>query len=500
MIRWVRRPGVALVAVALLAGGGVAAARATVPAAAPPAPPGPARAATHAAVRAAVAVCPDPVGTSTATTQVVATSAAALDQGGGSGSLVLSDLAAASAAGRVRGRAEQRGHGVGVGVKQTLPPLVASAAGALAPGLAATQTTRADAGDLRGLSSVACAAPATTSWFVGSGAAVGRRGRLYLTNPGTAPARVDVRLWGSSGPVTAPAGDGVTVAPGARRELALDALAPGVADLAVRVLAREGRVAAALRDTQVDGLDALGADWVPLAAPPARHVVVPGVSGGDGTRVLHLVVPGSADAIVKLSLVTPDGTFAPEGKDVLEARAGAVTDVDLGAALQGDSAAVVLDSDTPVTASLIARRRQQGSALADFSWTAATAPVGDAAVLPDAVTAASRYADLVLSAPGRAATVRLSPVTAFARRLPARTVTVPAGTTLRVPLAALTDAPSYAVVLEPLAGSGPVHAACSVSVLTTGGPLITVEPLAPVTRTVAVPSVRADLTTGSAPG
>ena len=62
----------------------------------------------------------------------------------------------------------------------------------------------------------------------------------------------------------------------------LDALAPGVTRFAVHVHARSGRIAAAVRDQQVDGLTPRGADWLPPAAAPARQQVLPGVAAGAG--------------------------------------------------------------------------------------------------------------------------------------------------------------------------------------------------------------------------
>lgn len=484
-----RRPTAALAGVVVLVSGGLTAAYASRPAP-DRAGTATAAAATRTPVQTASAVCPEPLGNVNSITRVVASAAAAAGVADSrSGTLTVTDLAAGT---RPRLTTDRPGYSVGMNVKKTLAPSLVRASGALAPGLAAIQTTRTSAGALRGLASVTCATASTTSWFVGSGAAVGRRGAVYLTNPSSTPAVVDVTLWGPKGQLTSPASTGIALGPGARKVLALDALAPGTADFGIRVHARSGRVAAALRDTEVAGLDTKGADWVPVAAEPARHVVVPGVTGGDGSRVLHVLVPGSSDAIVKLQLVTPDGSFAPEGKDVLEIPAGTVVSVDLTKVLGGDAAAVRLDADVPVTASLIARRQGKGSPLGEFSWTAATPAVGEVAVLADGSTLHGQYSDLMLSAPGAAARVRLSPRGYYGKALPARTITVPEGSTVRVPLSSVTTEAAYALLLEPQQGSGPVYAARSVSQIGSRGPLITAQPLGPVTRTVPVPGVRVD--------
>ena len=87
--------------------------------------------------------------------------------------------------------------------------------------------TRSTVDAMRGLAGTACAVPGTDFWFVGSGAVVGQRGRVYLTNPEAAPAVADITLYGPDGPIDAPAGRGVPVAAGTQEVRLLDALAPG---------------------------------------------------------------------------------------------------------------------------------------------------------------------------------------------------------------------------------------------------------------------------------
>jgi hypothetical protein len=124
-----------------------------------------------------------------------------------------------------------------------------------------------------GLASTECAVPGNDFWFVGSGAVVGRRGRLYLSNPESVPAVVDVALYGPEGPIDAPGGRGVTLAAGAQQVLKLDALAPDVERFGVHVQVRQGRVAAALR-TSRSRAHPLGADWC-RAPAPAHRLVLP---------------------------------------------------------------------------------------------------------------------------------------------------------------------------------------------------------------------------------
>jgi len=379
-------------------------------------------------------------------------------------------------------------------------PLVARGTGGSAPGMAAGMLTRSTADAMRGLAGTVCAVPGTDFWFVGSGAVVGQRGRVYLTNPEAAPAVVDVTLYGPDGPIDAPAGRGVPVDAGTQVVRLLDALAPGVTRFAVHVHARSGRIAAAVRDQQVDGLTPRGADWLPPAAAPASRQVLPGVAAGPGERLLQVVAPGDSDAIVKIRLITDSGSFAPTGLDVLEVPAGSVAQVDLAPATDAAAAAVSLDADVPVTAGVVSRTTGSTGQLTDIAYTASALPLLPATpgVVTDARTGTGVTSSLLLTAPGAEATVRLAP-------LPPATgttseVKVPAGSQVVVDLATVSTATDFALTVIPLPGSGPVLAARSVAEAETAGPMLTTEPVEPGRYTVVVPRVVADLSAGLRPG
>jgi hypothetical protein len=381
-------------------------------------------------------------------------------------------------------------------------PLVATATSGLAPGFTASMTTRSTSDDIRGLASTACTVPGNDFWFVGSGAIVGRRGRLYLSNPESVPAVVDVTLYGPGGLVDAPSGRGVTLAAGAQQVLKLDALAPDVERFGIHVQVRQGRVAAALRDQQVQGLTPMGADWVPAAQPPARRLVLPGVPAGAGERRLQIAVPGDSDAIVKVRLIGVDGSFVPSGLDVVEARAGRVSDIDLAPFTGAQAVAVELTSDQPVAAGVLVRVGGVGKARAELAYTAAAAPISAAAPgvatdLRGSKAGGNIASNLVLAAPDRAATVQLD-VLAPATGTPIR-VKVPAGGQVTVAANSLSQDGSFAVTLVPTDDSGPVMAASQLSETDPSGPLLTVRLVSPSRYAVRVPQVGADLSTGLRP-
>ena len=468
-------------------------------------------------VARASAVCPDTVADATTATTVMLAASGAIDDHtpdaskATDGTATLAPLGAGGAvAARLRA-VSSTDYNVAASVRSAQDatdtgadgqPLVATAASALAPGFTATMTTRSTSDDIRGLASTACAVPGNDFWFVGSGAVIGRRGRLYLSNPESVPAVVDVTLYGPGGRVDAPSGRGVTLAAGAQQVLKLDALAPDIERFGVHVQVRQGRVAAALRDQQIQGLTPMGADWVPAAQAPAHRLVLPGVPAGAGERRLQIVVPGDSDAIVRVRLIGVDGSFAPSGLDVVEARAGRVSDLDLSPFTGAQPVAVELTSDQPITAGLLVRVGGVGKARAEMAYTAAAAPISAGA--PGVVTdlrgskaGATIASTLVLAAPDHAATVQinvLAPAVGQSRR-----VTVPAGGQVSIDARTLSEDASFAVTLVPSKGSGPVMAARQVTEAEPSGPMITMTLVSPSRYAVRVPQVVADLSTGLRP-
>jgi hypothetical protein len=494
---------VLLLLVALLVGAELTRPAATVaPSATPAAAP---MAAQQVPVARAGAACPDPVVDQGTTTEISLAAPGARAAGGRPGSAVLTptrpgsgDLARVVAPGAEVAEVtdphpddEDGPDGPG--------PVAARGTGRSAPGLVAAQLTRSTEATMRGLAGVTCAPSDTDAWFVGSGAVVGQRGRVYLTNIEAAPAVVDLTLYGPDGPIDAPDGRGVTIAPGRQEVRLLDALAPGTERFAVHVHARQGRIAAGLRDQQVDGLTPLGADWVPPALAPTHQLLVPGVPGGPGKRRLQVVAPGDSDGIVRVRLVSESGAFAPAGLDVIEVRAGTVTDVDIAPFASGEPVTVELDSDVPVTAGVLTELSGATGELGEIAYTAATAPLTTEApgVVSDARGGKGVTSTLLLTAPEGAATVRLVPLGAAGGE--PTEVRVSEGTQVAVDLATVSDAAAFALAVVPAPGSGPVLAVRQIDEDEERGPFITSAPVQPGRYVVDVPLVAPDLSTGLPP-
>jgi hypothetical protein len=356
--------------------------------------------------------------------------------------------------------------------------------------LAAVQTTFSRTGDRRGLAAVACPAATTDAWLVGGATSVGRRARLLLLDPTPAAAVVDVVVLGPRGPVDLPSARGVVVAPGGARALQLDALAPGLDRLAVHVVARRGRVAAVLDDSRLDGATPAGVDDVPVAAPPARHLTVPGVvlpaapPGGTASAVVRLAVPGAEDAVVHLRLAGSPGAGAVRDR-VVTVPAGSVVDVPLTGQVAG-TYAVVADADVPIVAGALVRIAGPAAgplrrSAADVGWTAAALPLaGDAlTALPRPVGygthgrgPAAGITRVTLTAGDADAEVVVRQVGPRGEPLARSVVHVPArGTT-----AVTVRAGAAAVALRTGAG-GPVWAGVAVTAPDPSGPMLSLLPI-----------------------
>jgi hypothetical protein len=359
------------------------------------------------------------------------------------------------------------------------------AAGTVAAGLEAEQTTHWPNGKDRGLAGVRCARPGSDLWFLGPGPDTADSVELHLANVDAQPAAVDVTALSGDGPLDTTDGTGTPVAPYSTKVIGIGASAEGLgetvktaADLALRVRATTGRVAASLRVRIGDGD---GIEWIPLAPEPATSLIVPGIPGGEGRRRLLVAVPGQENAGIKVQVITQNGTFAPAGQDTLDAPASTVTPVDLDRALSGKPAAVRLISNRPILAGFAAERG------ADVAYGTATPPLGakDFGVVSD-----NRFDTTVtLTAPRGAAAVRITPVGPQGPGTP-QDVQVPADRTVETRISPPAGAgENFGLLIAPRPGSGPVHAVRTQSTGKGDRALFTILPVTPAVTTIRLPAV-----------
>lgn len=384
-------------------------------------------------------------------------------------------------------------------------PLAVRALGVLAPGLAASQLTTVPEGEATGIAGATCGSATTEAWFAGIGTEIGHRPRLALVNPELSTAEVDVVLYGPDGPLEAPALLDVVVPPRGDVSFELDAVAPDLEQLAVEVRVQVGRVTAGIRDARVDGLDSLGVDWVPASPRPASRVVVPGVSGGTGPRLLHVLAPGELDTRVRLRLLTPSGPITPSGLEEIEVTAGAVVEVDLAEVTGGEVSAVELTSEQPVVAGV--RVVSDAVTPREMAYTSGTPVLDGPAVGTDVRAGDGWTARLVLTADdggegpdGVAASgrVRLSYVDAqTGAEIATDIVSVPAGATVDVELALDGVPDRFSLVVTPTGGA--LYAAVQQGRSDGPDAGFTLLPLTAPPLEIEVPRVRHDLSTGLRP-
>jgi hypothetical protein len=347
----------------------------------------------------------------------------------------------------------------------------------MAEGLAAEQANTA------GISTVRCSDPGSDLWFAGTGQGAGAAHiMLYLINTDSLPATVTVALMTDSGMVQDSTFSGITVPAHQTAEESLTAALRGSEVVSVHVQASAGRVAAAVWEGTTG--DASGS-WLPQTTAPETSVVIPGLSAASSAARLFIVVPGGGNAQVKVAALTPQGRYLPFGPNPVSAPASAASEFALSS-LGAGTAAIELTSNVPITAAVLVPGTGLGAV------TSAVAPVTQQGVVAGNPAGAGYTTSLLLSAPGAAARVAVSTVPGSGA---ATDVTVAAGhtvsVTVRVPKGARR---TFAVVLTPLAGSGPVYAA---RVVTSGGASGTVASVIPVVSaptTVQLPPVRESYT------
>jgi hypothetical protein len=375
--------------------------------------------------------------------------------------------------------------------------VVIDATGMLASGLAADELGRRDGGTYRGIDGVACTSPRDSAWLIGASTSVGAHAELRLTNTDDVIALVDIGLFGPSGPVNAHNAIGLSVGARSTRTIRLETLAPAQSLLMLNVRARSGRVAVALRQQLQSASTPLGEDWVPLAQPPSRTALVPGLTAGLGPRKILLGNPGDIDATASIRLVRSDSSFVPRGLATITVPAGGAISVDVTKALDTKAGAAVVTADRAVVTGALLSTGPRLNGFAEQAFSAGSpALTGPTATVVDYVR--RRNTQLLLTAPSGAANVR---VTTLAGGGPSgghtTNIHIAAGRTVVYDLVALSrGALLVAVAITPTAGSGPVYGARDEFEFGAHGPMFTVLPLFSAPQSAVIPPTAVDLRAG----
>jgi Family of unknown function (DUF5719) len=363
-----------------------------------------------------------------------------------------------------------------------------SASGAMAQGLEAEQTSSG------GLGTAQCLGPGTDFWFVGPGQKSAADIELYLMNTDGVSADASVSVVTDSGPVLGSTDAGIGVPPHSMVVQSLSGLVHGSTAVALNVTTSVGRVVPAVLETS--GAGQPGA-WLPAAEAPVTTQVLPGLPGTPGGRDLYVAVPGSANAQIKVTAITARGSYQPTGGTGIDLPGGSAITVALPS-LGGIPAAVEVSSSVPVTASMGV---PGGAGGAPGAFTAAAAPLQEQGVIAGN-PAGGGTCSLVLSAPAAAARVQVTELTSAGQvtgSSGSQTVQLAAGhsqvITLAPPRPGGRPLP-FAVVITPLAGSGPVYAG---RVVSQAGAVRSILPAESSLTWVPLPSVRSSVSAAALP-
>jgi Family of unknown function (DUF5719) len=361
--------------------------------------------------------------------------------------------------------------------------IAVSAAGAMAQGLDVEQTGPG------GLATAQCGAPGTDFWFVGPGQAMAGTIELYLMNPGSQPAdaAVSVLTDATKGPpLLGNADNGITVPPHGMVVQSLSRLVQTSKVIALNITTSVGQVVAAVRESKSASREG---GWLPPAQAPSRHLVIPGLPSGTGSRDLYIAVPGSASAQVKITAVTAKGSYQPTG-GTGPYLGGSVVAIRVPS-LDGVSGAIEITASVPVAATL---EVPGGAADTPGALAVSAAPIGEQGVLAANPARSAGSTDLVLSAPQKAASVRIatasSSVSALGQQGTVVQIKARSSVIVKAGLPRAAKPGLFALVVTPLSGSGPVYAG---RVITSGGSVQSILPVPPSPTWISLPAVQQSL-------
>ncbi len=349
------------------------------------------------------------------------------------------------------------------------------------------QAMEAEVAQSSGMASIRCSEPGSDIWFVGPGQQNGAAQiQLDLMNVDSLAASVDVTVITDAGQAQAGNDTGITVPPHQTVTESLSSMSSGSSVVAIEVHTSIGRVAA-----DVSEGSSHATSWLPSAVAPSTELVIPGVPPSGSAAGLFLAVPGTSSAKVNVLAITPQGHYRPFGSQAVDLPGESASYVAL-TPLGGTAAALEITSNVPVVAGVLVPGSGAGA------FTAATAPIDEQAIVAGNTTGSGLAASVVLSAPAGAVRVRLTEIGQGNQAIGGGTgttgsqvVAVRAGHTLVAPVTAPRGAKrgsAFAVVITPLAGSGPLYAA---RVETQGqNTIVSILPAASALTTISLPPVR----------
>jgi hypothetical protein len=359
--------------------------------------------------------------------------------------------------------------------------LIISATGADAQGFDVEQLGPA------GEPTARCQVPGSDFWFMGP-ETTKLNTELYLINADSVAADAHVGVQTDSGPLLGAADSGIVVPPHAMVVQNLDKLDRSARAASLHVTTSVGRVVAAVRETDNSAKPGV---WLPPAQQPATTQMLTGLPSTTGARELYISVPGAAAARVTVTAVTPRGSYQPTGGSRISLLGHLTTGISLPS-LSGLPGSIKISASVPVTAML---EVSGGSAGAPGAFISGSAPITEQGVVAASPAGAAGSTQIVLSAPGKAASVRITEA-APGSELTGQTgkmvqIKAKSATIVRLMLSrGAAKASLMSVVITPQPGSGPVYAA---RVAVSGGTVRSVLPIGSSPTRIGLPDVRESL-------
>ena len=206
---------------------------------------------------------------------------------------------------------------------------------------------------------VPCSVSNGEQWFVGGSGALTSKSILSIVNSGFSQSAVEVEIYTPTGPIEAKP---VTISSNSTKNISIDTLAPGEDSLVIAVKTKSGRVSSFVFDERKRGLRSLGADFVAPVNSPTKLLTIPAISGLRGkmaisantsAHTLRIMVPGTIDANVEVSINSNDGNFVPIGLAELSVKSQRVLNIPLTFAPEKEAFSIIVKSDQPILGSVL---------------------------------------------------------------------------------------------------------------------------------------------------
>lgn len=367
---------------------------------------------------------------------------------------------------------------------------VVTATGPQSGGLEVEQVSRGADGPNRGWAGLRCEPPAADSWFLGGTTLTGNDTELVLVNPYDDAALVRVELYGKNGLIDIPELDGIVLKARARLTRDLSRFAPDESPLAIHVVAREGRVAPAVRVHRTSGTTPLGVDWLPRMTRAGTEVNVGGLPTGNGSRRLFVFVPGEDAAHLRIQFTLPDEQIVPAGFEDIDVPAGRPVSLNLGEVL------TVVDQRTaeksmlpvglriyaegaPVFVTAFTESRARFTPIREIAYVGPAAPLTGPTLVTEARNLGQMDCALLFHAPDGPARVEITTLLSRGEKGKSvrRFVDVKQGEIVVYPYSKLPKDNLQSVVITPDPGLSPVYASRYIFEYGGRGPLFTTQSL-----------------------